>query len=73
MNNITLAIDVMGGDKGPDMTIEGVSLAKELYPEVKFKLFGDRKKSESLIKKFNLKHLQKMSIYYMDQLVDSNP
>ena len=53
MSKITLAIDVMGGDGGPETTIEGVSLASKLYPEVKFKLFGD-KKSEKLISKFNL-------------------
>ena len=54
MSNITLAIDVMGGDGGPDTTIEGVSLASKLYPDVKFKLFGDKRKSENLISKFKL-------------------
>lgn len=44
----------MGGDVGPETTIEGVSLATKLYPEVKFKLFGDKRKSENLISKFNL-------------------
>lgn len=60
----------MGGDKGPDMTIEGVSLAKELYPEVKFKLFGDRKKSESLIKKFNLK--QSVEFIHTSEFIKSS-
>ncbi|MFL2662257.1 MAG: phosphate acyltransferase PlsX [Alphaproteobacteria bacterium] len=54
MSKITLAIDVMGGDGGPETTIEGVSLATKLYPDVKFKLFGDKRKSENLISKFNL-------------------
>ena len=45
----------MGGDGGPETTIEGVSLATKLYPDVKFKLFGDKTKSEKLISKFNLK------------------
>jgi glycerol-3-phosphate acyltransferase PlsX len=54
LSKITLAIDVMGGDVGPETTIEGVSLATKLYPEVKFKLFGDKRKSENLISKFNL-------------------
>lgn len=44
----------MGGDGGPETTIEGVSLATKLYPDVKFKLFGDKRKSENLISKFNL-------------------
>ena len=54
MSKITLAVDVMGGDGGPETTIEGVSLASKLYPDVKFKLFGDKRKSESLISKFKL-------------------
>ena len=44
----------MGGDGGPETTIEGVSLATKLYPDVKFKLFGDKRKSDNLISKFNL-------------------
>ena len=44
----------MGGDGGPETTIEGVSLATKLYPDVKFKLFGDKRKSENLISKFNI-------------------
>ena len=44
----------MGGDGGPETTIEGVSLATKLYPDVKFKLFGDKRKSYALIKKYNL-------------------
>lgn len=44
----------MGGDGGPETTIEGVSLATKLYPDVKFKLFGDKRKSVNLISKFNL-------------------
>ena len=53
MSKITLAIDVMGGDGGPETTIEGVSLATKLYPDVKFKLFGDKRKSENLISNLN--------------------
>ena len=46
----------MGGDGGPETTIEGVSLATKLYPDVKFKLFGDKRKSKNLILKFNLEN-----------------
>ena len=50
MKKIVLAIDIMGGDFGPKTTIEGVSLASEAYPNVKFVLFGDKKKSENELK-----------------------
>ena len=49
MKKIVLAIDVMGGDFGPKTTIEGVAMASKIHPNVKFKLFGDKKK---IIKKF---------------------
>ena len=33
----------MGGDLGPKATIEGVAMASKIHPNVKFKLFGDKK------------------------------
>ena len=44
MKKIVLAIDIMGGDFGPKTTLEGVAIASEAYPNVKFVLFGDKKK-----------------------------
>ena len=59
MKKIVLAIDIMGGDFGPKTTIEGVSLASEAYPNVKFVLFGDKKKSENELKSIaNLKNYE---------------
>ena len=51
MENIVLAIDVMGGDHGPETTIEGISMASKIYPHVHFKLFGDEEECSSLLKK----------------------
>ena len=59
MKKIVLAIDIMGGDFGPKTTIEGVALASEAYPNVKFVLFGDKKKSENELKSIaNLKNYE---------------
>ncbi len=41
----------MGGDHGPKATIQGVQMASKIYPHVKFKLFGDKKKSEDQLNK----------------------
>lgn len=38
---ITLAIDAMGGDKAPDMVIEGLIVLTTRYPDVHFLIFGD--------------------------------
>ncbi len=38
----------MGGDKAPDVVVEGVAIARERYPQARFLLFGDRAKIEPL-------------------------
>ncbi len=60
----------MGGDGGPQTTIEGVSLATKLYPDVKFKLFGDKRKSENLISKFNLE--KNIEFVHTTEFIKSN-
>jgi glycerol-3-phosphate acyltransferase PlsX len=37
----TLAVDAMGGDKAPDMVIQGLELAAERHPAARFLLIGD--------------------------------
>lgn len=49
---ITLAIDAMGGDKGAEMTVEGVSIAADRYPFVNFLLFGRQKVIQAELSKF---------------------
>ena len=51
MKKIVLAIDIMGGDFGPAATIEGVAIASEIYPHVKFKLFGNKKLAQEVLNK----------------------
>ncbi len=41
----------MGGDFGPTATIEGVAIASEIYPNVKFKLFGNKKLAQDVLNK----------------------
>lgn len=38
---ITLAVDAMGGDHAPHITIEGLNYAHQKHPDVLFKVFGD--------------------------------
>ena len=40
-NETTIAIDAMGGDHGPKVTITGAALALERRPDTRFMLFGD--------------------------------
>lgn len=40
-NELTVALDAMGGDAGPEMVLKGVALASERHPDARFVLFGD--------------------------------
>jgi len=44
-----LALDAMGGDKGPEVVIPGAALALERHPYVEFLLFGDEAQIKPLL------------------------
>ena len=46
---LTISLDAMGGDRAPDVVIEGVQLAHLRMPHVHFLLFGDRALLEPLL------------------------
>ena len=48
----------MGGDYGPEETIKGIKMASEIHPNVKFKLFGDKTKSDLELIKYSLKNFE---------------
>ena len=39
----TIALDVMGGDRGPEVVIPGANLSLIRQPDIRFLLFGDEK------------------------------
>ena len=45
-NPITIAVDAMGGDHGPSVSVAGIALSAVRHPDARFLLFGD----EHLIK-----------------------
>jgi len=38
---VILALDGMGGDRAPDVVVNGAAIARERYPGTTFLLFGD--------------------------------
>ena len=46
---ITVALDAMGGDAGPDIVVPGAELAAIRHPQYRFLLFGDRSRIEPLL------------------------
>ena len=47
---LTLSIDAMGGDKAPDMVVEGIEVSLHSQKQIKFLLFGDEAKLSPLLK-----------------------
>jgi glycerol-3-phosphate acyltransferase PlsX len=47
-----LAIDAMGGDRGPDMVVHGLDIAAERHPTARFLLVGDEAKLTPLLTQF---------------------
>ncbi len=39
---VTIAIDLMGGDEAPIMPIEGINIAHQRHPNIKLKIFGNK-------------------------------
>lgn len=53
-NSITIAIDVMGSDKGPNEIISGAALSKERNPNTKYVFFGNFQAITKALKKHQL-------------------
>ncbi|MGB0684505.1 MAG: phosphate acyltransferase PlsX [Magnetovibrionaceae bacterium] len=51
-DRLTLAVDAMGGDAAPAMVIEGLDLAMEKLPNVRFQVFGDEAQVQPLIDRY---------------------
>jgi phosphate acyltransferase len=49
MNNLTIALDAMGGDKSPLVVVEAAVLSAQSFPFVNFVLVGQRPLLESLL------------------------
>ena len=46
---VTIALDAMGGDRAPDMVIEGANVARVRHPDLHFLLFGDEARLTPLL------------------------
>ena len=68
---ITIAIDAMGGENSPNKNIEGISFfhkKNRIKKDYFFNLFGDQKKIENEIKKYNIPN-EVYKIYHTENFV----
>ena len=70
MSQINLAVDIMGGDFGPNTVIKAVSEASKLHPNVNFRLFGDKARALDEITKDN--SLKNFEIIHTSEYIKSD-
>lgn len=49
---ITVSVDVMGGDFGPEVAIPGLAKSLDRYPELRFQLYGIEEKCAPILDRF---------------------
>ncbi|MFO1056997.1 MAG: phosphate acyltransferase PlsX [Dongiaceae bacterium] len=67
-DELTIALDAMGGDRGPDMVLRGANIARQRFPQARFLFFGDEGRLRPVLAK--LPQLDKVSsLRHADQEV----
>lgn len=73
-DNITIAIDAMGGDRAPAMVVRGADIALERHPNIRFLIFGAEDQIEPLLTKLP-RLAQAAELHHTDEVVldDAKP
>ena len=72
MNRLTLALDVMGGDIGPRITIPASLLALENDPELSLILFGDSQQISPLLNHSSQSVLERIQVQHCTSVIENN-
>ena len=72
MTRLTLALDVMGGDIGPRITIPASLLALENDPELSLILFGDSQQISHLLNNCSQSVLERIQVQHCTSVIENN-
>ena len=72
MTRLTLALDVMGGDIGPRITIPASLLALENDPELSLILFGDSQQISPLLNNCSQSVLERIQVQHCTSVIENN-
>ncbi|EGT76146.1 phosphate acyltransferase PlsX [Haemophilus haemolyticus] len=72
MNRLTLALDVMGGDIGPRITIPASLLALENDPMLSLILFGDSQQISPLLNNCSQSVLERIQVQHCSSVIENN-
>jgi phosphate acyltransferase len=68
IQQITIALDAMGGDRAPDMVIRGAEIARQRLPDVHFLMYGDESQITPILERFS--ELAKVTtVHHTDEVV----
>jgi len=70
MGQKIIALDAMGGDHGPSVTVAAAKLALDEIPGLELVLVGDERRLAAEIEKHNLNENSRIQIYHASQVVD---
>jgi glycerol-3-phosphate acyltransferase PlsX len=70
MRNLTISLDMMGGDYGPRSTIPAAIEAVSLYPDLKLILCGNSQYLQTELNKLNALNHPRLIIEHCDQVVN---
>jgi len=70
MSSLTLAIDAMGGDRGPAVVVAALSRALQSFPETKFIVFGDQAILTPLLRAEKLHAHSRLSVEHSDEVIE---
>ncbi len=66
---IKIAVDAMGGDKAPEIVIEGTAEALEVYPHVDIVLVGHLQKITPLVEHYGIKDHPRLHLVHAEQAI----
>lgn len=72
MNRLTLALDVMGGDIGPRITIPASIKALEADPMLSLLLFGDSRQINPLLENIPARLKNRITVCHCSRIIDNN-
>ncbi len=69
INSVTIAIDAMGGDSGPEVVVKAAQLVLERNPELNLVLVGQEAAINRELDKFGLKSSERLKIGHASEVV----
>lgn len=70
MKNLTLALDVMGGDFGPRITIPATLQALSTHPELSVRLYGDHNQINPFLSKIPAELSARLQLIHTEHVID---